>query len=316
MTKKKISLIGGGNIGGTLAFMIANKGIADVVILDRKENFAQGKALDVEQSLPINGQDVSVIGTSDYTKISNSDVIIITAGIARKPGMTRDDLLSINSEITKTVALNVKKYSPDAFVIVITNPLDAILYAFLHYSKVPRNKVVGMAGVLDSARFKLFLAKELNVSVSDVSSFVLGGHGDTMVPLIRYTNVAGIPLTELIEQGRISKEQVGNVIERTKQGGAEIVDLLETGSAFYAPASSALEIAESYLLDKRKTLPCSVLMQGEYGITDSCMGVPVTIGKSGVENIIELELSTQEKDAFNKSADAVNSLIRQIKKIL
>jgi len=317
MTKrKKISLIGGGNIGGTLAFTIASKGIADVVIFDPRDNFAKGKALDIEQSLPVNRQEINLIGTKNPVDLRDSDVVIITAGISRKPGMNRNDLLSANKNIIKSVAKDVKKYTPNAFVIIITNPLDAMLYAFLYYSGLSRDKVVGMAGVLDTARYKLFLARELNISVSDISALVLGGHGDTMVPLLKYTSISGIPLLDLVQQGQISEKKLSAITERTKKGGGEIVKLLESGSAFYAPAASALEIAESYIFDKRKTLPCSILLQGEYNINESCMGVPVIIGQNGIEKIIILQLDQQERKYFDRSAQTVNDLIKDMKKIL
>lgn len=313
--KKKIGLIGGGNIGGTLAYIIASRALGDIVILDRNKEYAKGKALDIEQSLPVMKKDLSVIGTDDYKNIEGADLVIITAGVARKPGMTRDDLLSVNAEVMSSVAQGVKKYASDAFVIVITNPLDAMVYAFLKYSDFHRNKVVGMAGVLDSARFRLFLARELNVSVQDITALVLGGHGDTMVPLIRYTNVGGISLKDLIKKGVISSEKIDKIIERTRKGGAEIVQLLKAGSAFYAPATSAIEMAESYLKDRKQLLPCSVLLKGEYGLHDICMGVPIIIGKEGIENIIEVDFDKNEGAMFQKSAEAVTGLIANIKRL-
>lgn len=314
--RKKISLIGGGNIGGTLAYIIASKELGDVVILDRNKEYAAGKALDIEQSLPIMKKDISLIGTDDYADIEGSDLVIITAGVARKPGISRDDLLSVNADVIKTVAGGVKKYCPNAFVIVITNPLDAIVYAFLKYSGFSRKKVVGMAGVLDSARFRLFLARELNTSVRDITSFVLGGHGDTMVPLMRYTNVGGIPLSDFIKKGIISSAKVQEIVERTKNGGAEIVKLLKDGSAYYAPATSAIQMVESYLNDNNELFPCSVYLEGEYGLSDTCMGVPVFIGKNGIENIIQIEFDGEERAVFDKSAEAVNGLISAMKKVL
>jgi len=314
--RKKIALIGGGNIGGTLAYIIASKELGDVVILDRNKEYAAGKALDIEQSLPVMKKDISLIGTDDYADIEGSDLVIITAGVARKPGMSRDDLLSVNADVIKTVAGGVKKYCPNAFVIVITNPLDAIVYAFLKYSGFSRKKVIGMAGVLDSARFGLFLARELNTSVRDITSFVLGGHGDTMVPLMRYTNVGGIPLSDFIKKGIISSAKIQEIIERTKNGGAEIVKLLKDGSAYYAPASSAIKMAESYLNDNNELFPCSVYLEGEYGLSDTCMGVPVFIGKNGIENIIQIEFDAEEQAIFDKSAEAVNGLISAMKKVL
>jgi malate dehydrogenase len=314
--RKKIALIGGGNIGGTLAYIIASKELGDVVILDRNKEYAAGKALDIEQSLPVMKKDVSLIGTDDYADIKDSDLVIITAGVARKPGMSRDDLLSVNAEVIKTVAEGVKKYCPNAFVIVVTNPLDAIVYAFLKYSGFSRNKVVGMAGVLDSARFRLFLARELNTSVQDITSFVLGGHGDTMVPLMRYTNVGGVPLLDLIKKGIISSDKVQEIIKRTRSGGAEIVKLLKSGSAYYAPATSAIKMAESYLNNNKELFPCSVYLEGEYGLSDTCMGVPAFIGANGVEDIIQIDFDNEEKAVFDQSAEAVNSLISAMKKIL
>ena len=314
--RKKIALIGGGNIGGTLAYIIASKELGDVVILDRNKEYAAGKALDIEESLPVMKKDVSLIGTDDYADIKDSDLVIITAGVARKPGMSRDDLLSVNAEVIKTVAEGVKKYCPNAFVIVITNPLDAIVYAFLKYSGFSRNKVVGMAGVLDSARFRLFLARELNTSVKDITSFVLGGHGDTMVPLMRYTNVGGVPLLDLIKKGMISSNKVQEIIQRTRSGGAEIVKLLKSGSAYYAPATSAIKMAESYLNNNKELFPCSVYLEGEYGLSDTCMGVPAFIGANGVEDIIQIDFDNEEKAVFDQSAEAVNSLISAMKKIL
>ena len=314
--RKKIGLIGGGNIGGTLAHIIASKALGHIVILDRNKEYAKGKALDIEESLPVMKKDLSIIGTDDYKDIEGVDLVIITAGVARKPGMTRDDLLSVNAGVMNTVAQGVKKYASDAFVIVITNPLDAMVYAFLKYSGFPKNKVVGMAGILDSARFRLFLARELNISVQDITTLVLGGHGDTMVPLIRYTNVGGIPLEHLIDKGIISYKTVEAIIERTRNGGLEIVQLLKTSSAFYAPAISAIEMAESYLEDKKQLLPCSVLLEGEYGINDICMGVPVIIGKGGIESIIEIDFDKKENAMFQKSAEAVTELIITIKKFL
>ena len=314
--RKKIALIGGGNIGGTLAYIIASKELGDVVILDRNKEYAAGKALDIEQSLPVMKKDVSLIGTDDYADIKDSDLVIITAGVARKPGMSRDDLLSVNAEVIKTVAEGVKKYCPNAFVIVVTNPLDAIVYAFLKYSGFSRNKVVGMAGVLDSARFRLFLARELNTSVQDITSFVLGGHGDTMVPLMRYTNVGGVPLLDLIKKGMISSDKVQEIIQRTRSGGAEIVKLLKSGSAYYAPATSAIKMAESYLNNNKELFPCSVYLEGEYGLSDTCMGVPAFIGANGVEDIIQIDFDNEEKAVFDQSAEAVNSLISAMKKIV
>ena len=312
--RKKIGLIGGGNIGGTLAYIIASKALGDIVILDRNKEYAKGKALDIEESLPVMRRDLSIIGTDSYEDIEGADLVIITAGVARKPDMTREDLLAVNTEIINSVAQGIKKYAPNAFVIVITNPLDAMVYAFLKYSGFSRNKVVGMAGVLDSARFRLFLARELNISAQDITTLVLGGHGGTMVPLIRYTNVGGIPLKDLIKQGLISSKIVDAIVERTRKGGLEIVKLLKTGSAFYAPAVSAIEIAESYLGDRKQLFPCSIFLEGEYGLNDICMGVPVFIGGQGVESIIKIDFNQDEKIMFKKSVKAVSELIVAMKK--
>ncbi len=314
--RKKIALIGGGNIGGTLAYIAASKEIGDIVILDRSKEYAAGKALDIEESLPVMKKDVTLVGTDDYSDIKDSDLVIITAGVARKSGMSRDDLLSVNAGVIKVVAEGVKKYAPNAFVIVITNPLDAIVYAFLKYSGFSRKKVIGMAGVLDSARFNLFLARELNASVKDIKSFVLGGHGDTMVPLIRYTNIGGVPLLDLIKQGRITSNKVQEIVERTKSGGAEIVKLLKNGSAFYAPATSAIRMAISYLNNSRQLFPCSVYLEGEYGLNDICMGVPTFIGANGVEDIVQITFNQEEQAIFDKSAKAVGDLVTAMQKVL
>ncbi|RST67537.1 malate dehydrogenase [Candidatus Aquarickettsia rohweri] len=314
--RKKIALIGGGNIGGTLAYIAASKEIGDIVILDRSKEYAAGKALDIEESLPVMKKDVTLVGTDYYSDIKDSDLVIITAGVARKPGMSRDDLLSVNAGVIKVVAEGVKKYAPNAFVIVITNPLDAIVYAFLKYSGFSRKKVIGMAGVLDSARFNLFLARELNASVKDIKSFVLGGHGDTMVPLIRYTNIGGVPLLDLIKQGRITSNKVQEIVERTKSGGAEIVKLLKNGSAFYAPATSAIRMAISYLNNSRQLFPCSVYLEGEYGLNDICMGVPTFIGANGVEDIVQITFNQEEQAIFDKSAKAVGDLVTAMQKVL
>jgi malate dehydrogenase len=311
--RKKIALIGGGNIGGTLAQLIGLKELGDVVIFDIAEGLPQGKALDMAQSSAIDGFDVDFKGTNDYAGIKDADVVIITAGVARKPGMSRDDLISINTTVIKTVAEAVAKHAPNAFVIVITNPLDAMVWVFKEASKLPANKVVGMAGVLDSARFRYFIAQELNVSIKDVTAFVLGGHGDTMVPLVRYSTVAGIPLTDIIEMGWTSKEKIDAIVKRTRNGGAEIVELLKTGSAFYAPAASAIEMAEAYLKDQKRILPCAAHLSGEYGVKDLYVGVPVVIGSNGVEKVIEIKLDNEEQKAFGNSAEAVRSLIANIK---
>lgn len=314
--RNKIALIGGGNIGGTLAHIAASRGMDEIVILDRTADYAKGKALDLEHTLPIEGIDIKINGTSDYKDVDGADVVIITAGVPRQPGMSRDDLLSINAEIMKTVGAGIKQYAKDAFVIVVTNPLDVMVYALQKFSGLPHNRVVGMAGVLDSARFKLFLARELNVSVEDISTFILGGHGDSMVPLLRYTTIASIPIAEISKMGLISKEKLNAIIDRTRNGGAEIVRLLQKGSAFYAPAVSAIEMADSYLNNRRRLLPCAANLNGEYGYNNVYAGVPVIIGKNGVEKIIELELTTEEKAAFDTSVKAVKTLIEALEKLI
>jgi len=313
--KKKITLIGAGQIGGTLAHLIALKELADVVLFDVAAGIAKGKALDIAQSSPVSGFNVSLVGTDDYNDTKNSDVIIITAGVPRKPGMTRDDLLGINLKIIKQVADGIKRTSPDAFVICITNPLDVIVMALQKYSGLPKNKVVGMAGILDSSRFIYFLSEELKIPVQKIKSFVLGGHGDSMVAMLDSTEVEGKRIKELVKDGKISKEKLNKIIERTKKGGAEIVKYLEKGSAFYAPAASGVEMAESYLKNQKKKLPCAVYLNGEYGTRDIYAGVPVIIGSGGVEKIIEIELSAEEKENFSKSIEAVRDLFNAAKKI-
>ena len=308
MTKPKISLIGSGQIGGTLAHLIALKELGDVVLFDVAEGIAKGKALDLSQSTAIDGLNVSITGTNNYNDTSNSDVIIITAGVPRKPGMTRDDLLGINLKIIKQVADGIKDTSPNAFVICITNPLDVIVMALQKYSGLPKNKVIGMAGVLDTSRFKFFLSQELNVPISDVDSFVLGGHGDTMVPVPNRTTVSGKPLPEFVKEGKISEEKLNEIIDRTRNGGAEVVKLLETGSAFYGPAASGIEMAESYLKNLKKTLPCAAHLNGQYGVKDLYVGVPVIIGSNGIEEVVELTLDDKEKKYFDISIDAVKEL--------
>ena len=308
--KNKISLIGAGQIGGTLAHLICIKELADVVLFDVAEGIAKGKALDIAQSTSIDGYNINLMGTSDYEDIKNSDVIIITAGIPRKPGMTRDDLLETNLKIIKQVAEGIKKNSPNAFVICITNPLDIIVMALQKYSGLPTNKVVGMAGVLDSSRFKYFLSQELNVPVKSINTLVLGGHGDTMVPMPNHTTVNGKPLSQIIK-----KEKLDSIIERTRKGGAEVIRLLEKGSAFYAPAASGIEMAESYIKDLKKTLPCAAYLNGEYGFKDLYAGVPVIIGSQGVEKVVEFTLDKQEKENFNLSINAVKDLIEKAKEI-
>ena len=313
--KKKITLIGAGQIGGTLAHLIALKQLADVVLFDVAEGIAKGKALDIAQSSPISGFGINLIGTNDYEDTKNSDVIIITAGVPRKPGMTRDDLLGINLKIIKQVAEGIKKTSPNAFVICITNPLDVIVMALQKYSGLPKNKVVGMAGILDSSRFIYFLSQELKVPVSEIKSFVLGGHGDSMVAMLESTEVSGKKISDLLKEGKIEQKKLDEIVQRTKKGGAEIVKYLEKGSAFYAPAASGVEMAESYLKDLKKQLPCAAYIDGEYGVKDIYAGVPVIIGAKGVEKVIELKLSDEENKNFNNSIKAVRELFGAAKKI-
>ena len=313
--KKKITLIGAGQIGGTLAHLIALKGLANIVLFDVAEGIAKGKALDIAQSSPVEGFDVSLKGTSDYKDTENSDVIIITAGVPRKPGMSRDDLLGINLKIIKQVAQGIKNTSPNAFVICITNPLDVIVMALQKYSGLPKNKVVGMAGILDSSRFIYFLSEKLNVNVNKIKSFVLGGHGDTMVAMLNHTKVNGELISNLVKTGKLNQEDLNKIVERTKKGGAEIVKYLEKGSAFYAPAAAGVEMAESYIKDLKKEMPCAAYLNGEYGVKDIYAGVPVIIGKNGVEKVIEIKLSSEEKEQFDKSIKAVQDLFNAGKKI-
>ena len=308
--RKKISLIGAGQIGGTLAHLISIKELADVVLFDVADGIAKGKALDIAQSTSIDGLSINLIGTNNYEDIKNSDVIIITAGVPRKPGMTRDDLLEINLKIIKQVAEGIKKNSPNAFVICITNPLDVMVMALQRYTGLPKHKIVGMAGILDTSRFKYFLSQELKVPVKNIESLVLGGHGDTMVPMPNHTKVNGKSLNQLIK-----KEKLNSIIDRTRKGGAEIVKFLQKGSAFYAPAASGVEMAESYIKDLKKTLPCAAHLNGEYGVKNLYAGVPVVIGKKGVEKIVEIKLSDKEKNQFNVSIQAVQSLFEVAKKI-
>jgi malate dehydrogenase len=316
MARKKIALIGGGNIGGTLALLAGMKELGDITIFDVVEGLPQGKALDMAQAGAVEGFDAKLKGTQDYADIAGSDVIIVTAGVARKPGMSRDDLLGINIKVMQAVGAGIKAHAPGAFVICITNPLDAMVWVLREVCGLPHNKVIGMAGVLDSARFRHFLAEEFNVSVNDVNAFVLGGHGDTMVPLIRYSTVAGIPVPDLIKMGWSTQEKIDKIIQRTRDGGAEIVALLKTGSAFYAPASSAIEMAESYLKDKRRVLPCAAwLDKGKYGQTGMYVGVPVVIGANGVEKIVEIQLNADEQKMFEHSANAVKGLVDACKQI-
>ena len=314
--KKKISLIGAGQIGGTLAHLIGTKEVAsEVVLFDVVSGIAKGKALDIAQSSSVDGFNVRFSGTNDYKDIKNSDVIIITAGVPRKPGMSRDDLLGINLKIIKQVAEGIKKNSPNAFVICITNPLDVMVMAFQKFSGLPANKVVGMAGILDSSRFKLFLSLELNVPVKEIDAIVMGGHGDTMVPMPRFTKVSGKPLLDLVKDGKISEDRLEEINQRTRDGGAEIVKYLEKGSAFYAPAASGVQMAEAYLNDEKKLLPCAIQLNGEYGVNNVYAGAPVIIGKEGVEKIEEIELDEKEKKEFMHSIDAVKALWEAASKI-
>ena len=315
MARKKIALIGGGQIGGTLAHLIGLKELGDVMLFDIVEGLPQGKSLDIAQSAPVDGFNAQFRGTQSYADIAGSDVVIVTAGVPRKPGMSRDDLLNINLGVMRAVGEGLKQYAKDAFVICITNPLDAMVWALREFSGLPHNKVVGMAGVLDSARFRHFLADEFKVSVEDVTAFVLGGHGDTMVPLTRFSTVAGIPLTELVKMGWIKQERLDQIVQRTRDGGAEIVGLLKTGSAYYAPATSAIAMAESYLKDKKRILPCAAYCKGEFGVKDLYVGVPCVIGAGGVERVISLTLQPDEQAMFTKSIDSVRGLLDACKKL-
>jgi malate dehydrogenase len=315
MARNKIALIGAGQIGGTLALLAGLKELGDVVMFDVVEGVPQGKALDIVQGSSIEGYDAAITGANDYSAIKGADVVIVTAGVPRKPGMSRDDLIGINTKIVGEVGAGIKANAPNAFVITITNPLDAMVWVMKEATGFPANRVVGMAGVLDSARFRYFLAEEFNVSVEDVTAFVLGGHGDTMVPLIRYSTVAGIPLPDLVKMGWTTKEKLDAILQRTRDGGAEIVNFLKTGSAFYAPASAAISMAESYLRDKKRVLPCAAYLNGEYGVKDMYVGVPVVIGSKGVERIVEIELAGKDREAFDKSVGAVQGLVDACKKI-
>lgn len=311
MARKKIALIGAGQIGGTLAHLIAIKELGDVVIFDIIEGVPEGKALDIAQSCSIHGVDINLKGTNEYVDIRDADVVIITAGVPRKPGMSRDELLNINLKIMQQVAAGVQKYAPESFVILVTNPLDVMVWAFQQASGLPKNMVVGMAGVLDSARFKYALADAFDVSVEDVSAFVLGGHGDSMVPLTRYSSIGGIALPDLVKMNWISPSKLDEIIRRVRDGGAEIVGLLKTGSAFYAPAASAIEMAESYLKDKRRILPCAAYLNGEYGVIGLYIGVPVVISKNGVERVLEVDLNGVEREDFMNSVEAVRNLVEE-----
>ena len=315
MARNKIALVGAGQIGGTLALLAGLKELGDVVLVDIAEGIPQGKALDLAEASPVEGFDAVMSGSNDFAAVAGADVIIVTAGIPRKPGMSRDDLIGINAKVVRSVGENIKKYAPGAFVIVITNPLDVMVWVMQQATGLPPSHVVGMAGVLDSARFRYFLAEEFKVSVEDITAFVLGGHGDTMVPLARYSTVAGIPLPDLVKMGWTTQEKLDQIIQRTRDGGAEIVGLLKTGSAFYAPASSAIAMAESFLRDKKRVLPAAAHLNGEYGLKDIYVGVPVVIGAGGVERIVEIELNAEERAGFDKSVAAVKTLVEVVKNL-
>ena len=316
MSRNKIALIGAGNIGGTLAHLAGLKELGDIVLFDVIDGVPQGKALDLAESSPIEGFDASLRGSRSYSVIRGSDVIIVTAGVARKPGMSRDDLIGINTNVMRAVGEGIKRYSPGAFVICITNPLDVMVGVLRTASGLSHSKVVGMAGVLDSARFRYFLAEEMKISVEDVTAFVLGGHGDTMVPLVRYSTVAGIPLPDLVRMKWLSQKKLDMIVERTRNGGGEIVSLLKTGSAFYAPASAAIQMADSYLKDKKRVLPCAAFLRGQYGVKDLYVGVPVVIGAKGVERIVEIKMNATEKAAFRRSVSAVRKLVKESSKLI
>ena len=316
MARKKIALVGAGNIGGTLAHLIGLKELGDVVLFDIAEGIPQGKGLDIAESTPVEGVNANYEGANDYGAIKGADVVIVTAGVPRKPGMSRDDLIEVNAKVMASVGQGIKDNCPDAFVICITNPLDAMVWALREVSGLPHNKVVGMAGVLDSARFRYFLAQEFNVSVEDVTAFVLGGHGDTMVPSIRYSTVAGIPLPDLVKMGWTTQDKIDAIVDRTRKGGGEIVGLLKTGSAFYAPAASAVAMAESYLKDKKRVMPCAAWCDGQFGLDGLYVGVPVVIGEGGVERIVEIELNAEEKTMFDASCDAVRGLLDATSKLM
>ena len=315
MARSKIALVGAGNIGGTLAHLAGLKELGDVVMFDIVEGVPQGKALDLVESSPVEGFDAAMTGTGSYADLRDADVVIVTAGVPRKPGMSRDDLIGINTGVMKQVGAGIREFCPSAFVICITNPLDAMVWALRECSGLPSRRVVGMAGVLDSARFRYFLSEELKVSVEDVTAFVLGGHGDTMVPSLRYSTVAGIPLPALVEMGWTTRERLDAIVQRTRDGGGEIVGLLGTGSAYYAPASAAIQMAESYLKDKRRVLPCAALLNGEYGVRDLYVGVPVVIGANGVERIVEVDLDAEERAQFDRSVQAVRDLVAVVQKL-
>ena len=315
MARPKIALIGAGQIGGTLAHLAALKELGDIVLFDIAEGTPQGKALDIAQSGPVEGFDASLKGANSYEDIAGADVCIVTAGVPRKPGMSRDDLLGINLKVMKSVGEGIKQHAPNAFVICITNPLDAMVWALREFSGMPHNKVVGMAGVLDAGRFRHFLSVEFNVSMKDVTAFVLGGHGDTMVPLVRYSTVAGIPLPDLVKMGWTTQEKLDGIVQRTRDGGAEIVGLLKTGSAFYAPAASAIEMAEAYLKDQKRLLPCAAYVDGAYGLKGMYVGVPTILGAGGVERVVDIKLNADEQAMMDKSIDAVKGLVAACKAI-
>src|SRR6202167_3474291 len=315
MSRKKIALIGGGQIGGTLAHLIATKELGDVVLFDIMEGLPQGKALDLAQAGPIEGFDTKLRGTNSYADIAGSDVVIVTAGVPRKPGMSRDDLIGINLKVMSAVGEGIKAHAPNAFVICITNPLDAMVWALREFSGLPHNKIIGMAGVLDSARFRHFLAEKTGVSVEDIHAWTLGGHGDDMVPMVRHSTVGGLPLPELVRQGVMTQDELDAIVKRTRGGGGEIVALLKTGSAFYAPAESAIAMATSYLKDKKRVLPCAAHLTGQYGLKDLYVGVPAVIGAGGVERVIEFPTNDEEKAMFAKSVESVNGLIAACKEI-
>jgi malate dehydrogenase len=315
MARNKIALVGAGQIGGTLALLAGLKELGDVVLFDVVDGVPQGKALDLSEASPVEGFDAKFAGGTDYSIIAGADVVIVTAGFPRKPGMSRDDLIGKNAEVVATVGRAIKQHCPNAFVITITNPLDVMVWVMREACGLPHHRVIGMAGVLDSARFRYFLADDMGVSVEDVTAFVLGGHGDDMVPLIRYSTVAGIPLPDLIKLGWTTQERIDKIVQRTRGGGGEIVNLLKTGSAFYAPASSAIAMAESYLRDKKRVLPCAAWLTGQYGVKDLYVGVPVVIGAKGVERIVEISLNAEEKAMFDKSVASVRSLVDAAKKI-
>jgi len=314
MLRNKVSLVGAGNIGGNLAFLVGLKHLGNIHILDISEGLAKGKGLDIAQSGSVEGFDSCITGGKDYSSLEGSHVVIVTAGVPRKPGMSRDDLLEINSNIISQIAEGIKNYCPDAFVIMVTNPLDAMVWLMQQNSGLPSKKVVGMAGVLDASRFRYFLSLALGVSIKDIHTLVMGGHGDTMVPLIRYTSVGGVPLSELVKMGLISEDKINSLVKRTRNGGGEIVGLLKTGSAYYAPASSAIEMAESYLQDRKRLLSCSAMLNGEYEVRNAYVGVPVIIGSNGIERIIEVPLDSTERSMFLSSVNAVQSLIESVKK--